>query len=99
MQMESGQGVPLPVYNAVRRDPGGEFPTTAQSLYDRYATIEWLRPWYFIPVVICLLIMVVYLLGKFIAARLGNDAAHAVPVDHFRIHQVHHGFRAHMVHG
>jgi uncharacterized membrane protein len=72
VQLTSGQSVPLKVYNTVRRSPGEQFPTTAESLYDRYAEVEWLKPLYFVPVVIALLILSVYLLGKFIAARLGR---------------------------
>lgn len=70
--LESGQGVPREVYETVRLNSGGQFLSTAQALYDRYAEVEWLKPLYFVPVVFCLLILSVYLLGKFIAARLGR---------------------------
>ena len=70
--MKSGQGVPAEVYEYVRANPGEQFPTTAESLYDRYVEIRWLHGWFLGPVVLSLLILLVYLLGKFMAARLGH---------------------------
>ncbi len=70
-QVQSGEWVPQKVYNRVRKDPGNLFPTTAQALYDRFVEVEYLRPRYTVPIFLSLLILLIYLLGKFMAARLG----------------------------
>ncbi len=71
VRLKSGKAVPLEVYQTVKQNPGNEFPTTALAVYDRYVEVQWLKPFYFFPVVFCAVILVFYLLGKLIAARLG----------------------------
>ncbi len=72
VSLASGQWVPATVYAVVRQDPGKEFPTTAYSLYERYVQIIWLRPSIVVPIFFSVFIILVYILGKFIAARVGR---------------------------
>jgi len=65
--------VPLGVYRAVRENLGtNPMPTTAQGIYERYVNQTWLQRGFVIPVFLCLLILVLYLLGKFLAAGVGR---------------------------
>jgi uncharacterized membrane protein len=72
VQLTSGEWVPLKVYDLVRRKPGRDFPTTAEALYERYVEIRWLQPTVVVPIFFSVFILLVYLLGKFIAARVGH---------------------------
>jgi len=65
--------VPLHVYNKVRTEQGEEpLPRTGKGIYARYVEIRYLKPHLVIPCFLALFILVLYLLGKFIAARVGH---------------------------
>ncbi len=64
--------VPLHVYNQVREDPGEPPPQTARSIYRRYVDLRWLRPYLTVPFFLSTFILVMYLLGKFMAAGVGR---------------------------
>ena len=72
VRLLSGEWVPKNVFEVVRRNPGKQFPTTARAVFDRYVESRWMRPATVVPIVFSLFLLVVYLLGKFIAARLGR---------------------------
>lgn len=68
-----GKFVPLGVYSAVRENRGTDpMPTNAKDIYVRYVNQTWLQREFVIPVFLCLLVLVLYLLGKFLAAGVGR---------------------------
>jgi uncharacterized membrane protein len=65
--------VPVSVYNTVKEDPEVEtLPTTGTEVYRRYVESTKLQPRKAIPLFICGFILVLYLLGKFMAAKAGR---------------------------
>ncbi|MHC4404208.1 MAG: DUF502 domain-containing protein [Planctomycetota bacterium] len=65
--------VPSHVYDGVI---DAEFPaedlTSGKEVYNRHVDITWLQPWKVIILFVSLFIIVLYLLGKFMAARVGR---------------------------
>ena len=49
-----------------------EVKPTADQIYEAYVTIEYLKPWVVIPVFLSAFLLVLYLLGKFLAAGAGR---------------------------
>lgn len=72
VRLLSGEWVPKTVFEIVRHNPGRQFPTTARAVFERYVESRWLGPATVVPIVFSLFLLGVYLLGKFIAARLGR---------------------------
>jgi uncharacterized membrane protein len=71
-RMADGTFVPLAVYDRVRHGLDSEpLPQTGLGVYQRYVGLTYLRPYYAIPCFLALFILLVYLLGKFIAAGIG----------------------------
>lgn len=68
-----GKFVPLEVEAFVRggigRDP---MPDTAKGVYTWYVDHKWLQPWFVVPIFLCVFLLVLYLLGKFLAAGIGR---------------------------
>src|SRR5262245_29884414 len=65
--------VPLDVYKFVREHVGANpMPTTAKQIYTEYIDETWLRRQYVVPVFLCGFLLVLYLLGKFLAAGFGR---------------------------
>ncbi len=65
--------VPIGVYELVRKNQGSEpIPVTAQGIYERYVELQYLQPYKVIPAFLAIFIIVLYLLGKFIAAGIGR---------------------------
>ncbi len=64
--------VPTKVYSRVEASPGDPPPETALGFYHRYVDLTWLRPELAIPFFLALLTIVLYLLGKFMAAGIGR---------------------------
>ena len=71
VRLASGEWVPRKYYAPVAQKPGPIFPTTAEALYQRFVKVTWLTPQVTVTIFFCLLIIVCYLLGKLVAARLG----------------------------
>lgn len=72
-RLEDGTFVPLEVYNQVREKQGEQpMPATGRELYDRWVDQTILRPWIAIPFFLSLFILLLYLLGKFMAAGIGR---------------------------
>ncbi|MCG8586495.1 MAG: DUF502 domain-containing protein [Pirellulales bacterium] len=49
-----------------------EVKPTADQIYDAYVTLTYLQPWVVIPVFLAAFLLVLYLLGKFLAAGAGR---------------------------
>jgi len=65
--------VPKVVYEAVRENPGNdEFPETGRGVYRRYMELRYLRPYLAIPLILAVFLLVLYLLGYFMAASIGR---------------------------
>jgi len=69
---DDGKYISSEIYEMVMTNPGEPHPKTADQIYNRYIEIKYL-PWYItIPSLTALLFLILYLLGKFIAAGLGR---------------------------
>ncbi len=65
--------VPLAVYDKVQRGlDNAPMPSTAKAIYQRYVDLSYLQPQYAVPCFIAVFILLVYLLGKFMAAGIGG---------------------------
>lgn len=66
--------VPLSAFDVVKRQVGEDAADrmTSLTLYERYMEIRYLRPTLVIPLFILIFILVMYLLGKFLAAGMGS---------------------------
>ncbi len=72
-QTRDGLYIPLDVYQVVRRSDGRLIDRLdADEIYERYIDQEYLNRWFVVPVFVCVLILVLYLLGKFLAAGVGR---------------------------
>ena len=72
-QLEHGQYVPLHVYDTVRAKLGTEpMPNTTEGIWRRYVDIMYLPQYVVIPVFLCVFVLLLYLLGKFLAGSLGR---------------------------
>lgn len=68
-RLASGELVPVRIYNRVRT---GQVPQTGHEAYRRYVQATYLRPAIVFPVFLCLFVMLMYLLGSFLAAGIGR---------------------------
>ena len=69
--------VPWDVYHYVETEEAGRrrplpVPPTAEGLYQRYVEMRYLKPHVVIPFFLALFILLLYLLGKFMAAGIGR---------------------------
>ncbi|MBN2216313.1 MAG: DUF502 domain-containing protein [Pirellulales bacterium] len=65
--------IPYAVYDAVRRDQGAApLPESAKGIYRRYVEIRYLPPWLVVPAFLVIFVLVLYLLGRFMAAGIGR---------------------------
>jgi uncharacterized membrane protein len=65
--------VPAEVEELVRQNRNGRaMPDTPQDLYRRYVEIRYLKPYLFIPAFLSVFILLLYLLGKFMAIGVGH---------------------------
>ena len=64
--------IPRDVYETVRRQAGEALPATAEGFYRRYVNLTYLQPYLAIPVFLAVFVMLLYLLGKFIALGFGD---------------------------
>ncbi len=70
---DDGRFIPWRVYEEVRKGVGREpMPRTATLIYSWYVNHRWLQPRFVVPIFICLFLLVLYLLGKFLAAGVGR---------------------------
>jgi uncharacterized membrane protein len=64
--------IPEQVFEMVSANPGSIQPTTATSFYDRYVQLRYLQRRYVIPAFLALFILILYLLGRLLAAGVGR---------------------------
>lgn len=70
--MESTKWIPEVVWNSVRNNPGDILPTTVKGYYSRHVEISYLQRKYVVPIFLVAFILVLYLVGKFMAAGAGR---------------------------
>lgn len=70
--VEEGRWIPQRVYNRVQQSPGPAAPRSAQAYYERYIELQYLKNVYVIPVFLCLFVLFLYFLGRFLAAGVGR---------------------------
>ena len=86
-RLPRGSYVPKNVYDEVIQNIGeNNDPKTGQYVFRCYVRIKWLRPYLVIPL-FCVFVLLLYLLGKFMAAGIGRffwrlfeGGVHRVPV-------------------
>jgi uncharacterized membrane protein len=72
-QLDDGSFLPVEICESVRHSSGTEtLPQTGRAYLNRYAQLAYLRPYYAIPCFLALFILLLYLLGKFLAAGVGG---------------------------
>jgi uncharacterized membrane protein len=71
-RLENGTFIPDTVYEVVQRQPGQPPSATGEQYYRRYVDLTYLRPWVAIPFFLSLFILLLYFLGKFMAAGIGR---------------------------
>ncbi len=72
-ELSDGHFVPLSVYERVQNNADSEpIPRTAKGIYERYVEVTYLQPHYAIPCFLAIFILLVYILGKFMAAGIGG---------------------------
>ncbi len=66
--------VPISVFELAKRQVGEEAASrmTSSAVYERYMEYRYLKPAVVVPVFILVFVLVMYLLGKFLAAGLGS---------------------------
>ena len=64
--------IPEVAYSKVQANPGDPAPKTATEYYRRFVELEYLRWYLTVPCFLSLFIIVLYLLGKFMAAGVGR---------------------------
>ena len=73
-KLDNGEFVPKDVYDRVVKGLGDKEspPKTGKATYRRFVELKYLQPQVVIPVFICVFILVMYFLGKFLAAGMGR---------------------------
>jgi uncharacterized membrane protein len=72
-RLENGEYVPQAVYDLVKFHPGEEgIPRTASQVYRIYIRSAYLHPYAVIPAFVLIFTLLLYLLGKFMAAGIGR---------------------------
>ena len=72
-QLNDGKFVPLSVFERVQNSTDSDpIPRTAKGIYERYVEVTYLQPHYAIPCFLAIFILLVYLLGKLMAAGIGG---------------------------
>jgi len=66
------QWIPREVYDLVSRNTSGPMPSSSKGIYERYVEMRYLKRYVVVPVFLCIFILLLYLLGKFLAAGLGR---------------------------
>ena len=65
--------VPLSVYQTVEREFGpADMPPTAAKVYNAYIDLRYLQHYVVIPIFLCIFVLFLYSLGKFMAAGFGR---------------------------
>ncbi len=64
--------VPKVIFDVVERDAGEPRPATAKAYCRRHLDLTWLRPQYTITLTLSIFVILMFLLGKFMAAGIGH---------------------------
>ncbi len=72
VKLPSEQWIPSSLYTRIRKRPGLDLPLTAEAYYRRDLEERFFQPWKVILIPLCVFIILLYLLGKFIAAQVGK---------------------------
>ena len=72
VQLANGQWVPEKIHQRVSEDPGDLPPTSAKGYFHRYVKLEHLHATTVVPLFGALFVLILYFLGKIMAARLGR---------------------------
>ncbi len=76
-QIREREFIPEDIYDTVQRQPGETPPITADAYYARYVDLTILRPQYAIPFFLAVFVLLLYFLGKFMAAGIGGLVGNA----------------------
>ncbi len=72
-RVRGGKYIPKAVVEYLISELGeDEIPTDARECYQKYIQLRYLKPHIILPFLVAVLILVLYLLGKFVAARVGR---------------------------
>jgi len=72
-RLENGEVIPRKVYQDVMESPGAPPPpATGIDYYRRYVDLNFLQPYFSIPFFLAVLALLLYFLGKFMAAGIGR---------------------------
>jgi uncharacterized membrane protein len=71
-QLDNGSFIPDSVYELVHRQSGAQTPSTGEEYYRRYVDLTYLRPYVAVPFFLSVFILLLYFLGKFMAAGIGS---------------------------
>jgi uncharacterized membrane protein len=71
-KIESDQWIPKRIYREVKDKPGNDPPKTAQAYFDRFVTVRYLQRIPTIVLFFAVFILILYVLGKFLAAGMGR---------------------------
>jgi uncharacterized membrane protein len=72
LRMDDGQVVPSHYHDYLVEQQVRPFPQTSDELVRTYVERRFLSPWVVIPTFLCVFVLVLYLLGKFLAAGVGR---------------------------
>jgi len=72
VKINDDQWIPKHIYDTVKNKPGKDPPQTAQGYFDRYVKVRYLRRVTVVPLFLALFILILYVLGKFLAAGMGR---------------------------
>jgi uncharacterized membrane protein len=70
-QVPNGAWIPQPVYDVVKENDESP-PSTGEGFYRRYVELRYLQPYLAIPFFLSLFVLLLYFLGKFMAAGIGR---------------------------
>jgi uncharacterized membrane protein len=76
-QLDNDTFIPQAVYEKVQKQPGESPPTSGEGYYRRYVDLTYLRPYFAIPFFLAVYVLLLYFLGKFMAAGIGGLFGHA----------------------
>ena len=71
-RIPSDEWIPAEVYDRVRSNPSKDLPMTAREFYRRDVETRFFRPIFIVPLLLSLFTLLLYLLGKIIAVRVGR---------------------------
>ena len=70
--VNNNQWIPATIYGRVKESPGSTQPQTSEAYYHRYVELKYLKPFLVVPVFLLLFILMLYLLGRFLAYGVGR---------------------------